>query len=193
MPYWSREEENALRTMVEQGKPIEEICKVFHRSLEAIRLKIRRLGLEPPVSRKTASDKVTTASTTTTRPIKMAKDLISPEEALKMWLGCVKRLNEPGCTPQDVKRIRLILTALKGYIIVCSDYYERIRTVELKMEQLKESMVKYYKRQYEMAQTEEEKAKWQRQIDELEVEPEAREELKAKKYHVWPRIARRRE
>ncbi|MBE0519921.1 hypothetical protein IBX35_02635 [Candidatus Bathyarchaeota archaeon] len=58
MPYWSHEEENALRSMVEQGKPIEEICKVFHRSPEAIRLKIRRLGLEPPKTvRETESEK----------------------------------------------------------------------------------------------------------------------------------------
>ncbi|MBE0519922.1 hypothetical protein IBX35_02640 [Candidatus Bathyarchaeota archaeon] len=99
----------------------------------------------------------------------MAKELISPEEALKMWLGCVKRLNEPGYTPQDVKRIRLILTALKGYIIVCSDYYERIRNVELRMKRMNESLISYFETRLQLARTEEEKA-----------EAGAREELERK-------------
>lgn len=199
MPYWIAQEEKQLINMVKEGEALEDIATALGRTPDAISMKLKRMDLPVPPRKKSraksAENKVTINATTTTtpkpKPIKMAKDLISPEEALKMWLGCVKRLNEPGCTPQDVKRIRLILTSLKGYIIVCSDYYERIRTVELKMEQLKESMLKYYKMQYEMAHTEEEKAEWQRQIDELEVEPEAREELKAKKYHVWPRTARR--
>jgi len=192
MPFWRVEEEHELRDMVEQGTSVEEICKVFHRSPESIRMKIRRLGLEPPVSREKAIDKVTIEATTTTRkPIKMAKDLISPEEALKMWLGCVKRLNEPGCTPDDVKRIRLILTALKGYIIVSAEYYERIRRVELSMERMNEKMIAYFEVLRDRVHAEEEKLKWQRHIDELKTEPKAEEELKAKQYHVWPRIARR--
>lgn len=121
MSYWRVAEEHELIDMVEKNKPMEEMCKALHRSPEALRMKIRRLGLEPPAWRETGSDKVTIKATTTRKPIKMAKDLISPEEALKMWLGCLKRLNEPGCTPQEVKRIRLILTALKGYVIVSSE------------------------------------------------------------------------
>ncbi len=192
MPLWRVEEEHQLRDMVEQGTPVEDLCKVFRRSPEAVRLKIRRMGLQPPVSHEKTSGKVTAEATTTTRkPIKMAKDLISPEEALKMWLGCVRRLNEPGCTPQDVKRIRLILTALKGYIIVSAEYYERIRKVELSMARMNEKMIAYFEVLRARAQTGEERTKWQRHIDELKTEPEAEEELKAKQYHVWPRIARR--
>jgi len=110
-----------------------------------------------------------------------------------MWLGCVKRLNEPGCTPQDVKRIRLILTSLKGYIIVCSDYYERIREMELRMERMNESLLSYFEMRLQLARTGEEKAECQRQIEELKSEVKAREELEHKKYHVWPRTARRHE
>jgi len=49
MPYyWTSEEESALKKMVEESRSLREIAEHFHRSPEAIRLKIRRLGLEPP-------------------------------------------------------------------------------------------------------------------------------------------------
>jgi hypothetical protein len=45
MPYWTREQETALVSMVQEGKGIEEICKFFGRSQEAIVLKAKRLGI----------------------------------------------------------------------------------------------------------------------------------------------------
>lgn len=40
MPYWTYKQEMAL--MAEQGKPIMELAEHFHRSIEAVRMKIRR-------------------------------------------------------------------------------------------------------------------------------------------------------
>jgi hypothetical protein len=45
-PYWQVEEERELIDMVEQGKTLEELARHFKRSPEAIRMKIRRLGLD---------------------------------------------------------------------------------------------------------------------------------------------------
>ena len=190
MPYWTPREETTLIDLVHGGASMEDMCKAFGRSSEAIRMKIRRLGLEPPVACKLERNKVTVESTTTT-PITIAEDLISPEEALKMWLGCVKRLNEPGCTPPEVKRIRLILTALKGYVIVAAEYYERIRRMELSLERMNEKMTAYFEALRDRAPTKAEKAKWQQHIDDLKAEFEVDEQLRSKQYHVWPRIARR--
>jgi hypothetical protein len=52
MPYWSFEQERLLEDMVNQNKPIEEIAGHFHRSVESVELKIRRLGLVIPESKK---------------------------------------------------------------------------------------------------------------------------------------------
>jgi len=53
MPYWTREEEKALVIMANEGKTVEEICEHFHRSPEAIKLKLRRLGtVIPPASKR---------------------------------------------------------------------------------------------------------------------------------------------
>jgi len=52
MPYWTTEEETTLINMVEAGKTVEEICEHFHRSHEAIKLKLRRLGAVIPQSQK---------------------------------------------------------------------------------------------------------------------------------------------
>ena len=68
MPYyWTSEEESALKNMVEENRSLREIAEQFHRSPEAIRLKIRRLGLEPPAPQEKTSDKATSKTTTTTR------------------------------------------------------------------------------------------------------------------------------
>lgn len=147
MPYyWTSEEESALKDMVEHSRSLREIAEHFHRSPEAIRLKIRRLGLEPPAPQEKTSDKATTKATTTTR-IKPTEKLISPEEAMKMWLGCVKRLNDPDVTPQEVKKIRLILTSLKGYVTISANYIERIQRVEEDIKRITLKMIDQYEMQ----------------------------------------------
>lgn len=59
------------------------------------------------------------------------------------------------------------------------------------MERMNEKMIAYFEVLRDRAETGEERAKWQRHIDELTAEPKVEEELKAKQYHVRPRIARR--
>jgi len=49
---WTTEEERTLLDMAEAGKTVEEICKRFHRSPEAIKLKLRRLGAVIPQGQK---------------------------------------------------------------------------------------------------------------------------------------------
>lgn len=190
MPYyWTPEEELALKNMVEQSRSLQEIAEHFHRSPEAIRLKIRRLGLEPPAPQEKTIEKATTKATTTTR-IKPTEDLISPEEAMKMWLGCVKRLNDPDVTPQEVKKIRLILTSLKGYVTISATYIERIRKVEEGLKRLALEMIDNYEMYKARAHTEEEKAKWQQHIDDLRADYKEMEY--PEQYHIWPRRANKR-
>jgi len=71
MPYWSLEQEQALKKMFEEGKPIEEIAEIFHRSVEAVVLKAKRLGVEIPEKCRAISEskkEVESQATTTTLP-----------------------------------------------------------------------------------------------------------------------------
>lgn len=43
---WSEEEDTSLKTMVEEGKDIEEVAGILQRRPGAIRYRLRRLGLE---------------------------------------------------------------------------------------------------------------------------------------------------
>jgi len=182
MPHWTREQEVELTNLVESRKAIEELAAHFNRSPEAIRLKLHRLGAVIPESRK----EVVSSSTPqqTLQPLKPTEDLISMEEALKMWLAVVKRLNEPGITGLELKRLRLILMSLKGYAVVQADYYLRLRRLEEEIKEFHEHIVEEYEQERDRATTEEERAQWQQRIDDLEKD---REWDKPHDYHVWAR------
>jgi len=166
MPYWTHEQENKLKEIANQGKTLEEIAELFHRSPEAIKLKLRRLGGVIPQGQKEVD--TTRTPQQTLEPLKPTDDLINMEEALKMWLAVVKRLNEPGITGLELKRLRLILMSLKGYAVVQADYYLRLRKLEEEIKEFHEHLVEEYTQERDQAETDEQKAFWQQRIDELE-------------------------
>jgi hypothetical protein len=173
-PYWQVKEERELIDMVEQGKTLEELAKHFKRSPEAIRMKIRRLGLDLR-----EQNKVTTSTTThvCTEPITPAEELPSPEEALKLWWGAIQRLNQPGLSVGEVKRLRLLLSALKAYVVRIIPVFERILVIEKRLEDLRRSLLEYYKTELSKAETEEERRRWRKIINEFgEVEDTARQD-----------------
>jgi len=182
MPYWTAGEERTLLDMAEAGKTVEEICERFHRSPEAIKLKLRRLGAVIPPGQKEVD--TTRTPQQTLEPLKPTEDLISMEEALKMWLAVVKRLNEPGITGLELKRLRLILMSLKGYAVVQADYYLRLRNLEEEIKEFHEHLVEEYTQERDQAETEEQKALWQQRIDELEKDKPWDQ---PSDFHVWAR------
>lgn len=164
MPNWTREEEMTLTFMVQKGKPIEEICKHFNRSQEAMRMKIHRLGLTVP-----AENKVTTSTTTTrVKSIKPAKEIPSAEEAVKLWYGAVDRLNQSGLSLLEVKRLRLLLSALKQYVTNILPAYEKYVELEKRLEKLEGSIKAHYEMQLVKAETGEERERIKKIIERLE-------------------------
>jgi len=182
MPYWTHKQESKLKEIANQGKTLEEIAELFHRSPEAIKLKLRRLGAVIPQGQKEVN--TTRTPQQTLEPLKPTEDLISMEEALKMWLAVVKRLNEPGITGLELKRLRLILMSLKGYAVVQADYYLRLRNLEAEIKEFHEHLVEEYTEERDRAETEEQKAEWQQRIDELEKDKPWDQ---PSDYHVWAR------
>lgn len=181
MPYWTKLEEERLRELVEEGKSIEELSQVFKRSAEAVRLKLRGLGLAIPQSLKEVGS--TSTPQEALAPLKATEDLISAEEAMRMWLGCIKRLNEPGLTSFELKRIRLILSALKSYIIVYADYVERIKEIEERLSKLTDLLIAHTEEKRDKAESEEERAKWQQKLDEMK----AKKAEEDKTFTIWAR------
>jgi len=185
---WTDNEISALREMCVQGKSLEEMAQHFDRSPDGVRLKMHRLGLV--ISLETLCSTTTTSSTTTTdeaaksaeqrqstqcpnpnmattstlEPIKPAEKLISIEDAAKMTLGCIQRLNEKGLTALDLKRIRLIIPALKDYIVLQTDYVEKLEKVERHVEELNRVVLAQLEDKIAKAQTDQERKNWEEQV-----------------------------
>jgi len=120
MPYWTSEQESKLKQMVSQGKSLEELAESFNRTAEAVRLKLKRLGLNIPLP--LSPIKVTTATTTPPQPVKPAEHLIDYEGTMRLLLGAMKRLNEPNVSPEEVKKLRLLISAAKAYALLLARY-----------------------------------------------------------------------
>jgi len=108
--YWTQEEELELVEMVRQGRSLEDIVERFHRSPEAVMLKVKRLGLVLP-----QSVEASLAATAQVKPLTAVEDLIDYEEAMRMLLGALKRLGEVDVDRQELKKFRLIISGLKAY------------------------------------------------------------------------------
>jgi len=124
MPYWTPEHEMALMDMVEEGKSLEELAEYFHRSQEAIRLKLKRMGLALP-----QRTQVTLGSTTTLPAIKPAQELLTMEEMLKLLLGALKQLQGPGVSSAEIKRCRTIVSTARSYMAMLKTF-ERMAELE---------------------------------------------------------------
>ena len=139
MPTWTVEQEKALLDMIKENRPIEEIAETLRRSVDAVATKAKRMGLVIPerCRGKISENKVTINATTTTKPIKLKpvklKDLPSPNEAMGFLWAAVKRLQQSDVTREEVKKLRLIISAVKSYIHLDADYVFRIRKVEQQM------------------------------------------------------------
>jgi hypothetical protein len=176
MPYWKQDEEQALIHLVQEGADIDTMAEQLNRSPEAVRLKIRRLGFMIPECKKEVG------STTTLEPIKPAESLITVEEAAKMALGCIQRLNEKGLTALEMKRIRLIISALKGYIVLYSEYVERIGEVEKRVEELNKVVLSQLEDKVAKAGSDSERQFWQERLKEF-----TEKTAKEKPYSIWKR------
>lgn len=97
----------------------------------------------------------------------MVNTRLSPEEALKLWWGAIQRLNQPGLSVAEVKRLRLLLSALKAYVVRIIPVFERILEIEKRLLNVRRSLLEYYRTELAKATTEKERMRWQRIIEEL--------------------------
>ena len=115
---WLPEEEKRLRELVGDKKPLTVIAKTLGKSMEAVRVKIRRLGLVV-VDR----EKNILCSTTTAKLV-VPSELFSVEEIMKELHAAVAGLTAPGLDKTEVIRLRGIIAGCKVYKEMLADYLD---------------------------------------------------------------------
>lgn len=129
---WLLEEEKLLRELVKADKSLPVIAEALGKSLEAVRVKIRRLGLVV-VDR----EKNNFCSTTTTARLVLPSELFSVEEVMKELHAAVAGLKTPGLDKTEVMRLRGIIAGCKVYKEMLADYLD-YRGLELELLTLRE-------------------------------------------------------
>ncbi len=125
---WTFDEEKQLKKMLGNGTSIEIVADKLGRKVDAVRMKIVRLGL---------SNVVEHSYRTTT--LKMPKDLFSVEEALQFLAAALKASVQPGLDKVEVQRLNAVANLAKTYKEILADYVN-YRGIE---EQIVEMQEKY--------------------------------------------------
>ena len=134
---WTREQEKQLRAFVEAGKSFHEISVALEKSPEAVRAKIKRLGLEV-VKHQSAGSCSSTSNEV------LPHELISMEEALKMLVGALKLACTPGLSKVEVQRLQVVANLSRNYTRELPVFL-RIRDVEKRLFEIEGRMVEFAK------------------------------------------------
>lgn len=111
---WTVEEEQKLRELVKSGATVEKIASALGKSVDAIKHKINRLGLEVVVP--------VNFSETTTSKLDKNGELQSVEEALKLLNGALNALAEGGLDKTEIMRFRTIIQGTRIYMALLGEY-----------------------------------------------------------------------
>ena len=126
---WTVDEEKRLRELVDSGDSLEGIASKMGKSRAAIKMKMRRLGLEVVVQEEP------TDSRTTTSNVVLPKELISMEEALKMLVGALKMACTPGLSKVEVQRLQVVANLARTYSEKLQEYLD-LRGLEKRLFEL---------------------------------------------------------
>jgi hypothetical protein len=124
--HWTVEEEKRLRELVEDGCSVNEVSEKLGRSPEAIRSKVKRLGLD--------DDKQRRSTGLLSSRLELPEDLPSVEEQLRLLAAAISQLDTPGLDKAEVLRLRSIIVGVKSYKELFTDYVD-YRGIESKFEE----------------------------------------------------------
>ncbi len=141
---WDINEERQLRQLVEEGRSVDEICKVMVKTRNAVLSKIYNLGLKIQQKEK-EEDKRPHPPRLLSSSFQKPAELPSVEEALKTLAAALKGLEEPGLEQAEVLRLRSIISGVKIYKEIFADYFDYCeleeRLVELERKYAQKSTV----------------------------------------------------
>ena len=123
--FWSVNEERQLTKLWKEGVTDPEILAVrLKRKPEAVRKKLRRLGL---VVGREQTARTTTSSVRITdkrEELDIPKDLLTVEEALQMQMKALNNLQKPNLPRLEIMRLRAIIDGVKIYKALFADYLD---------------------------------------------------------------------
>jgi len=125
---WTLEDEKRCKEMLEAGESLDVICQELGRNKDAVLVKAKRLGWKAPVG-----------CTHTTTMLELPKELVDPEEALKILLAALNVSKQAGLDRIEVQRLMAIATLARTYNDLWKDY-ERLKEVEKKMAEINERL-----------------------------------------------------
>ena len=116
---WDINEERKLRQLVEEGKDVDEICRVMVKTRDAVLSKMYGLGLKQLKEEDNSSVQRHLSSS-----FQLPEELPSVEEALKTLSAALKALETPGLDQAEVLRLRSIISGVKVYKEIFADYLD---------------------------------------------------------------------
>ena len=135
---WKREEEKRLRELAEQGASTKSLAEAFCRSPDAIRMKMKRLGLCVVVQKKSAQR-------TTTNDL-VPGGLLTHEETLRVLTGAIAKAQKPGLDKLEIMRLKVLIDAAKTYDSVL-EKFERWVELEARLLAMGEKITELEKTQ----------------------------------------------
>jgi transposase-like protein len=122
---WSAQEEQELLEAYKQGASVEALAQKYRRSPEAIKMKLKRLGLD-----------VVAAKLDITGQLNIPNELPSLEEVLKIVAAAIMKACEPGLGKTELQRLDVIATLYKAYAAGLEQYvgYKKIEAKLMELE-----------------------------------------------------------
>ena len=135
---WPVAQDRKLIELRENGKTIAEIAELMNKSPDAIKQKLRRLGL------KVVTIENNEGTTTTSSELILPEDLPSIEEAILKLAAAMKALENPKLTKTDVMRLRTLIQTSTIYQKRLTEYvgYKKIERKLVAADELLERCVK---------------------------------------------------
>ena len=135
---WSHVQVKQLQELRENGKTVAEIAHLMNKSPDAVKQKLRRLGL------KVVTIKNSEGTTTSNSELILPEDLPSVEEALLKLAAAMKALENPKLTKTDVMRLRTLIQTSTIYQKKLAEYidYRRIERKLVETDELFERLKK---------------------------------------------------
>ena len=135
---WPVEEERQLIKLREEGKTVAEIALRMKKNSDAVKQKLRRLGLKVATLEKSGR--------TTTSELIMPEELPSVEEALKTLAAAMKALETPGLSKTEIMRLRSLIQTSSLYQKRIAEYIN-YRGLEKRLIELTEEYEELAKRE----------------------------------------------
>lgn len=142
---WSKEDELKLRELVEAGTPLKVIAAELGKSVNAIRQKIMRLGLEVEKQGRGVA-----CSTTSKLDMARLKELPPVAEALKLLAIALKSASEPGLDMIEIQRLNTVATLARTYETLLARFMQ-YREIEKRLVELEAKYVRLAKQTEEKA------------------------------------------